>query len=73
MIKATISNEPKRVAFAKANPKRIARGKCTQQPTLRGVVLNGYKVIASGRCTLQKINTLDKVIQFTKQQEKEVA
>jgi len=72
MIKATISNEPKRTAFAKANAKRIARSKCTLQPTLRGVVLNDYKVIASGRCTLQKINTLDKVILFTEQQ-KEVA
>lgn len=73
MIKATISNEPKRVAFAKANPKRIARSKCDLQPALRGVVLNNYKVIASGRCTLQKINTMDNVILFTKEQQKEVA
>ena len=73
MIKATISNEPKRTTFAKANAKRIARSKCTLKPTLRGVVLNDYKVIASGKCTLQKINTLDKVILFTEQQEKDVA
>ena len=74
MIKATISNEPKRTAFAKANPKRIARSKCSLHPTLRGgLVLNNYKLIASGKCTLQKINTLDNVIQFTKQQQKEVA
>ena len=73
MIKATISNEPKRTTFAKANAKRIARSKCSLHPTLRGVVLNNYKLIASGKCTLQKINTLDNVILFTKQQQKEVA
>jgi hypothetical protein len=73
MIKATISNETKRTAFAKANAKRIARSKCSLKPTLRGVVLNNYKLIASGKCTLQKINTLDNVIQFAKQQQKEVA
>lgn len=75
MIKATISNnETKRNAFAKANAKRIARSKCSLQPVVRGgLVLNKYKTIASGKCDLQKINTVDNVILFTKQQQEKVA
>lgn len=75
MIKATISNnETKRNAFAKANPKRIARSKCSLHPVARGgLVLSNYKTIASGKCSLQKINTLDNVIQFTRQQQEKVA
>ena len=71
MIKATISEEKKRISFAKANAKRIARSKCNLKPVLRGgLVLNNYKLIASGTCSLQKINNMDNVILFTKQQEK---
>lgn len=74
MIKATISNETKRQTFAKANAKRIARSKCDLKPVLRGgLVLSNYKLIASGKCELQKINTIDNVILFTQQQQKEVA
>jgi len=74
MIKATISNETKRNTFAKANAKRVARSKCSLKPVLRGgLVLNNYKLIASGTCTLQKINTMDNVILFTKQQQEKVA
>ena len=75
MIKATISNETKRNSFAKANPQRIARSKCALHPVVRGgLVLDNYKIIASGKCELQKINSVDNVILFTtKQQQKEVA
>jgi len=71
MIKATISDKTKRTAFAKANAKRVVRGSCELKPTIRGgLVLDRYKLIASGRCTLQKTNSLDNVIVFAKQEEK---
>ena len=54
MIKATISNETKRDAFAKAGGKKIAGGFCSTQTTVRGLILNNYKVIASGTCYEQK-------------------
>lgn len=74
MIKATISKGEKRVSFAKANAKRIARSRCNLKPVLRGgLVLNKYKAIASGTCSLQKINTTADVIFFTKEQQKQVA
>ena len=74
MIKATISEEKKRISFAKANAQRIARSKCSLKPVLRGgLVLNNYKLIASGTCSLQKINNMDNVILFTKQQQEKVA
>lgn len=74
MIKATISKGEKRVSFAKNNAKRIARSRCNLKPVLRGgLVLNNYKLIASGTCSLQKINTMDNVILFTKQQQEKVA
>jgi len=74
MIKATISKESQRASFAKANASRIARSRCTLKPVLRGgLVLNNYKLIASGKCSLQKINTVDNVIFFTKQQQEKVA
>lgn len=71
MIKATISNKTKGTAFAKANAKRVVRGKCELKPTIRGgLVLDSYKLIASGRCTLQNTQTLSKVILFPKQEDK---
>lgn len=74
MIKATISKGVQRVSFAEANTKRIARSRCNLKPVLRGgLVLNNYKLIASGTCSLQKINTVDNVILFTKQQQEKVA
>ena len=71
MIKATINNKTKRTAFAEAGAKRFVRGKCELKPVLRGgLVLNNYKLIASGTCTLKKMNNRDNVILFTQQQEK---
>lgn len=70
MIKATISNETKREAFAKAGGKKIAGGFCSTQTAVRGLVLNNYKVIASGTCYEQKNSlNLNNVIAFKKQRE----
>lgn len=70
MIKATISNETKRNAFAKAGAKKIASGYCSTKPSFRGLVLEGYKTIASGVCSdrAQDVD-LGKVILFNKQKE----
>ena len=74
MIKATISNETKRNAFAKNNAKRIARSQCSLKPVTRGgLILNNYKVIASGTCYLQNVQNKDNVILFAKQQQEKVA
>lgn len=70
MIKATISNQTKRNAFAKAGAKKIAGGHCETKVCVRGLVLNNYKVIASGMCSdKQKNNDFGKVILFSKQKE----
>ncbi len=70
MIKATISNNTKREAFAKAGGKKIAGGSCTTNTAVRGLVLDNYKVIASGVCDdKQKSFDLNKIIAFNKQKE----
>lgn len=70
MIKATISNSTKRAAFAKAGGKKIAGGNCSTNATVRGLVLNNYKVIASGLCSdKQKSFDLNNIIAFNKQKE----
>ena len=70
MIKATISNTTKREAFAKAGGKKIAGGTCSQKTTVHGLILNNYKVIASGMCVEQKNSfDLNNVIAFKKQRD----
>lgn len=71
MIKATISNnKTSREAFAKSSATRIARGHCALKTNVRGLVLDNYKLIASGTCSLRQENKLkDNVILFTKQKE----
>lgn len=70
MIKATISNITKREAFARAGGKKIAGGTCSQKAIVRGLVLNNYKIIASGTCVEQKNRfDLNNVIAFKKQRE----
>ncbi len=70
MIKATISNTTKRETFAKAGGKKIAGGTCSTKTAVRGLVLNNYKIIASGTCTEQKNSfDLNNVIAFKKQRE----
>lgn len=70
MIKATISKETKRNAFAKANGKKIASGTCNTRTVVRGLVLQNYKIIASGNCAdkMQSYN-LNNIIAFNKQKE----
>ncbi len=74
MIKATIKNETKRNAFAKAGAKKIAGGLCSTKKKLScGVILNQYKVIATGVCSDREIkHELNNVLLFNKNQ-KEVA
>ncbi len=74
MIKATINNETKRNAFAKAGAKKIAGGLCSTKKKLScGVILNQYKVIATGICSDREIkHELNNVLLFNKNQ-KEVA
>lgn len=71
MIKATISEKTKRDAFASLGAERIARGKCTTNRVINGLVLEGYEVLATGMCSDLKIKNkeLDNVIIFTKQKE----
>ena len=71
MIKATISEKTKRDAFASLGAERIARGKCTTNKVINGLVLEGYEVLATGMCSDLKIKNkeLDNVIIFTKQKE----
>ncbi|MCM1323097.1 MAG: hypothetical protein NC218_02835 [Acetobacter sp.] len=70
MIKATISNETKRNAFAKTNNKKIASAICSTKCVARGVVLNNYKIIASGVCADMKNEfNLNNIIAFKKQKE----
>ncbi len=72
MIKATISNTTKREAFAKAGSRKIAGGTCTAKMTVRGLVLNNYKIIASGMC-VEKENKLDLNNIIALRNQKEVA
>lgn len=70
MIKATSINETKRNAFAKANAKRIARGTTSTKRTIRGLVLDNYKLLATGTCSTIKLNKeLNNVFIFNKQKE----
>jgi hypothetical protein len=71
MIKATISKESKRDLFASHGAERIARGKCTTNKVVNGLVLEGYEVLATGMCSDIKIKNkeLDNVIMFAKQKE----
>lgn len=70
MIKATISNTTKREAFAKAGGRKIAGGVCSAKTTVRGLVLNNYKIIASGTCVEQENKfDLNNIIAFNKQKE----
>ena len=43
MIKATISNETKRNAFAKAGGRKIAGGICVSKAAVRGLVISKKK------------------------------
>jgi hypothetical protein len=67
MIKATISNETKRNAFAKLGAKKIAGGTCAYKPSIRGLTLDKYKSLGSSICTLQKNNdkNLENIIIFS--------
>ena len=71
MIKATIKNETKRNTFAKAGAKKIAGGFCaTKQRLSCGVILDQYKLIATGVCSDREINhELNNVLLFKKQKE----
>lgn len=70
MIKATINNNTKRAAFAKAGGKKLAGGSCTTNLVSHGLVLNNYKVIATGNCSdKQKGFDLSNIIAFNKQKE----
>jgi len=73
MIKATISNNTKRNAFAQTGVRKMVRGVGVSKPVFRGLVLNNYKIIASGTCHLQNVQNKDNVIFFGKQNQKEVA
>jgi len=73
MIKATISNNTQRNAFAKAGAHKIAGGKCVSKSTVRGIVLNKYKFIASGTCHLIDTPNKDNVIFLSNKNQKEVA
>lgn len=71
MIKATISNETKRNAFAKLKAKKIAGGFCASKQNIRGLTLDKYKHLGGGTLSLQnnKNQTLENVIIFTKPKE----
>lgn len=71
MIKATIKNETKRDAFAKVGAKKIAGGLCSTKKKLScGVILNQYKVIATGICSDREIkHDVNNVLLFKKQKE----
>ena len=72
MIKATISNETKRNAFAKLRTKKIAGGTCANKLNIRGLTLDKYKHLGGNTFTVQNNkNNLDNVIIFS--QSKEVA
>lgn len=70
MIKATINNETKRNAFAKAGGKKIASGICVSKAVVRGLVISNYKTLATGICSDKAIkHDLNNVILFKKQKE----
>ena len=71
MIKATIKNNTKRNTFAKAGANKIAGGLCSTKKRLScGVILNQYKVIATGVCSDREIkHDLNNVLLFKKQKE----
>ncbi|MBR5154733.1 MAG: hypothetical protein IKW58_03315 [Alphaproteobacteria bacterium] len=71
MIKATISNETKRNAFAKLGAEKIASGVCSTNKVVNGLVLDGYELLASGVCSDIKINNNEQtnIIMFAKQKE----
>lgn len=70
MIKATISTTTGRNAFAKAGGKRIARAVCSDRKTVRGLVLDKYKLVASGVCSDKElVSEVNNVILFKKQRE----
>lgn len=70
MIKATIRNTTKRETFAQAGGKKIAGGTCSTQTVVRGLVLNNYKIIASGTCVEQENKfDLNNIIAFKNQKE----
>ncbi len=71
MIKATINkDETLRNAFAKNNAKKIGGALCETKPALRGIVLQGYKVLATNVCVDKEIkHDLNNVIMFKKQKE----
>ncbi len=71
MVKATISNETKREAFAKLGAKKIAGGVCSTNKVVNGLVLEGYELLASGGCSDVKVknNELNNIFVFAKQKE----
>lgn len=70
MIKATISNETKRNAFANAGGRKIAGGICVSKAAVRGLVISNYKTLATGICSDKEIkHDLNNVILFKKQKE----
>ena len=70
MIKATISNETKRNAFAKAGGRKIAGGIRVSKAAVRGLVISNYKTLATGICSDKEIkHDLNNVILFKKQKE----
>jgi len=71
MVKATISNETKREAFAKLGAKKIAGGVCSTNKVVNGLVLEGYELLASGVCSDVKVknNELNNIFVFAKQKE----
>jgi hypothetical protein len=64
------TNETKRTLFAKANPKKLTTGVCKSKRAVRGLVLDKYKLLATGTCVDKKINNeLNNVIIFNNQKE----
>lgn len=69
MIKETI-NTTERNAFAKAGGKRIARNACSDRKAVRGLVLDRYRLVASGVCSNKElVSEANNVILFRKQRE----
>lgn len=69
MIKATIK-ETKREIFARSGAKKIATGMSRTGKNVNGIILDHYKVIATGKCLDKQIHAeLNNVLMFKKQKE----
>lgn len=69
MIKTT-TNNTKRNAFAKSNIIKRSKGTCNTKTVCRGLVLDNYKIIATGVCLDKQNNlNLNNIIAFKTQKE----